>query len=236
MWIIYLWGKVNEPFMQLAHFSFGIGAFIAPIICEPFLFPLTELKKLQNELLREATENHAFDKVLASALTNMTFDTEADANLTSLNGGASLPSDLDFDMLVQPIVPLDRLRIHYAYSIIAIVNLVIFIVFSVTCLKKRSNKPHPTRLAEQANVAKVAQIVDLNEIQTIDASLECGKTLELPKETTKELKEKEANLQISANKAKREMTTFQKVVLVLLISLLSHLVSLIFILFLQHFN
>ena len=166
--------------------------------------------------------------MLASSLTNMTFDSQTDANLTntSLNGGGLLLSDLDIDMLVQPVVPLERLHIRYAYGIIAVINLLIFITFTVTCLRKRSNKSHPTRSSEQNNAAKAAQAVYLNQVQSIDVRTESGKTvnLEVSNESTKDLKKKEANSQtLSPNK--REMTTFQKVVLVLLISLLSHLVS-----------
>uniref|UniRef100_A0A2C9JDN3 Uncharacterized protein n=1 Tax=Biomphalaria glabrata TaxID=6526 RepID=A0A2C9JDN3_BIOGL len=33
---IKIWGKKSAPYMQLLHFSFGVGAFLAPLIVEPF--------------------------------------------------------------------------------------------------------------------------------------------------------------------------------------------------------
>ena len=35
-----LWGQQSAPYMQALHFSFGLGAFIAPLIAAPFLSPL----------------------------------------------------------------------------------------------------------------------------------------------------------------------------------------------------
>lgn len=37
VWILRLWGVTSAPFMQAAHFFFGLGAFVAPLIAEPFL-------------------------------------------------------------------------------------------------------------------------------------------------------------------------------------------------------
>ena len=37
------WGKNSGPYMQALHFSFGLGAFVAPFVAEPFLTPTTNL-------------------------------------------------------------------------------------------------------------------------------------------------------------------------------------------------
>lgn len=37
VWLLHMWGKSSAPFMQALHFTFGLGAFIAPLIAEPFL-------------------------------------------------------------------------------------------------------------------------------------------------------------------------------------------------------
>lgn len=39
VWCLDLWGKKSAPFMQTMHFCFGLGAFIAPLVAEPFLSP-----------------------------------------------------------------------------------------------------------------------------------------------------------------------------------------------------
>ncbi|XP_023240015.1 uncharacterized protein LOC111638531 [Centruroides sculpturatus] len=42
VWCLDLWGKKSAPFMQTMHFCFGLGAFIAPLVAEPFLSPQVE--------------------------------------------------------------------------------------------------------------------------------------------------------------------------------------------------
>ncbi|KAK2713364.1 hypothetical protein QYM36_009282 [Artemia franciscana] len=37
-----LWGKDSGPYMQALHFSFGAGAFVAPLLAEPFLSPIID--------------------------------------------------------------------------------------------------------------------------------------------------------------------------------------------------
>ncbi|XP_022252238.1 uncharacterized protein LOC106468196 isoform X2 [Limulus polyphemus] len=39
VWCLDLWGKKSAPIMQALHFCFGLGAFIAPLVAEPFLSP-----------------------------------------------------------------------------------------------------------------------------------------------------------------------------------------------------
>ncbi|RWS05724.1 uncharacterized protein B4U79_19080 [Dinothrombium tinctorium] len=39
-WLLHLWGKASPPFLQAFHFCFGLGAFIGPLVAEPFLLPL----------------------------------------------------------------------------------------------------------------------------------------------------------------------------------------------------
>lgn len=40
LFLIQLWGKENPPFLQALHFSYGVGALLAPLIAKPFLLPL----------------------------------------------------------------------------------------------------------------------------------------------------------------------------------------------------
>lgn len=177
VWLIHLWGKVNEPFMQLAHCLFGVGAFVGPIICQPFLFPLNELEKLQPVFEIEPSSNRSFEHMLA------VFSSKA------------IIANLPLEPTAHPIVPVEKLRIKYAYAIVGLINLAIFMVFVLTYLKKRSNKPHPTRVAEQQSIEKGAQ-------QSVAVD-----------------KEKQS----IGVKPTRPMTTFQKVIMILLISLLAHL-------------
>ncbi|XP_023722663.1 uncharacterized protein LOC111872735 isoform X2 [Cryptotermes secundus] len=42
-----LWGRNSGPFMQALHFSFGLGAFVAPLLAAPFLQPTTSVLPTQ---------------------------------------------------------------------------------------------------------------------------------------------------------------------------------------------
>lgn len=42
VWCLHIWGKSSAPFMQALHFSFGLGAFVSPLIAEPFLLPVSK--------------------------------------------------------------------------------------------------------------------------------------------------------------------------------------------------
>lgn len=37
VWVLEIWAEESGPFMQALHFTYGIGSFVAPLICEPFL-------------------------------------------------------------------------------------------------------------------------------------------------------------------------------------------------------
>ncbi|UYV65752.1 KIAA1919 [Cordylochernes scorpioides] len=39
VWCLDLWGKKSAPVMQALHFFFALGAFVAPLVAEPFLSP-----------------------------------------------------------------------------------------------------------------------------------------------------------------------------------------------------
>lgn len=42
LYMVYLWGSECEPFIQALHFSFGLGASIAPLIAREFILPRNE--------------------------------------------------------------------------------------------------------------------------------------------------------------------------------------------------
>ena len=107
--------------MQLAHFSFGIGAFFSPFIVEPFL--------------REIA-----DEGIGHSSASTTNSTDSDVTQVPLS--------------VDP----STLRIKWAFFIIGGFSLLVWVTFVMTFLKKRGNKPHPTRES-----AKVKQPNDKNE-------------------------------------------------------------------------
>lgn len=80
VWILEMWGKESGPYMQALHFSYGLGSFIAPLICEPFLskkalighhIRLSDLESVQyNRSESMVTNNSSLN------LTNYTTDEE----------------------------------------------------------------------------------------------------------------------------------------------------------------
>ncbi|XP_066996857.2 uncharacterized protein [Anabrus simplex] len=51
-----LWGRNSGPFMQALHFSFGLGAFVAPLLAVPFLEPTTLNATFATDVSQVATE------------------------------------------------------------------------------------------------------------------------------------------------------------------------------------
>ena len=49
--LIDLWGKENPPFFQALHFTFGLGALIAPLIVRPFLLDLGDIDDYEEDSL-----------------------------------------------------------------------------------------------------------------------------------------------------------------------------------------
>lgn len=37
VWLLEIWQEESGPYMQALHFTYGLGSFVAPLICEPFL-------------------------------------------------------------------------------------------------------------------------------------------------------------------------------------------------------
>ncbi|KAI1286373.1 hypothetical protein HDE_10975 [Halotydeus destructor] len=37
VFILYIWGKASQPYMQALHFAFGVGGLVAPLLASPFL-------------------------------------------------------------------------------------------------------------------------------------------------------------------------------------------------------
>jgi len=119
--VIHKWGKENSPFMQMAHFCFGIGAFFSPFIIEPFL--------------KEVKDFDHFEGTSSSLSINMTTTTVLPFNTTTELDVQKTP------ILIDP----STLRLKYAYFILGGLSLTFWLMFLCTYLKKRDNKPHPTR-------------------------------------------------------------------------------------------
>lgn len=54
VWCLDLWGQRSAPFLMALHASFGLGAFVAPIVAEPFLSPFS------TDVAIEMNENYTF--------------------------------------------------------------------------------------------------------------------------------------------------------------------------------
>ncbi|CAG2115108.1 unnamed protein product [Medioppia subpectinata] len=50
VWLLHMWGKKSAPFMQALHFTFGLGAFIAPLIAEPFLSNKKNVTEIEGQM------------------------------------------------------------------------------------------------------------------------------------------------------------------------------------------
>jgi FHS family Na+ dependent glucose MFS transporter 1 len=153
VWLTHLWGKENPPFMQLLHFAFGVGAFISPFIAEPFLIPSAE-QVVTNEInpmtfeystdVQTGNTTHSFwDKSheLLKALQSVTEDGHM---IVANESSGALPP---FEAQLVPEYDRSLLRVHWAYAIVSIYNVIVLIIYLTVYFINRSNEPHPSRLA-----------------------------------------------------------------------------------------
>ena len=72
------WGRQSAPYMQTLHFSFGLGAFVAPLVAEPFLSNTTfneTLIELEHANEKQAdTKSASQRKLLSVILTDLDVD------------------------------------------------------------------------------------------------------------------------------------------------------------------
>lgn len=130
--VIHKWGKENSPFMQLAHFCFGFGAFASPFIIEPFLRDISG---------SDLTEN-----------------TPATISNTTESAVQKKPA------IVDP----STLHLKWAYFIIGGLSMFFWMLFVITYLNKRDNKPHPTRAVKVKQADKNDSLVKLGIIKPDD--------------------------------------------------------------------
>lgn len=128
---------------------FGIGAFFCPFIAEPFL--------------KEISDS---DFELPSSTAKLPLTTELSTELTTeLSSNSS-------DVSITPLtVDPSTLTLKYAFYIIGILSFVTWTIFLITYLKKRSNKPHPTREVKVKNANKNESVVKI-EVVKIEPELD----------------------------------------------------------------
>lgn len=168
MWLTHLWGKENPPFMQVLHFAYGIGAFISPFIAEPFLLPIAE------ELIVNEPNPMDFE-YSTSALSNDTtlWNKSNRLFLTLKNdfGSASSAHLAQSSVWTNQTLPTHTfgrqdLLIQWAYAFVSVYNAIIFVVFVVVYLGKRSNKAHPSRLAAIQSQAEASYCESTGQLKS----------------------------------------------------------------------
>ena len=153
-------GSTERPYMQALHFSFGLGAFIAPLIASPFLSPLpvvmdTKTMPLVNytttatplvdsaqrnvrSVLGTDTEYH---HETSTKTTYVTLSAVQTGNITHLSKGSST-EDVATTVASLAKVMMNTLKkhlgnitkIHFAYLLIAVfLSIVAFVFIATLC-------------------------------------------------------------------------------------------------------
>ncbi|XP_013788363.1 sodium-dependent glucose transporter 1A-like [Limulus polyphemus] len=119
-WCLHLWGKESGPYFQALHFTFGVGTLIAPILAEPFLIPANTTDGTSEAI-------NVTDPSLSWKLqTNLT--EKNNRELEQHNGTV-------FEIH-------DRFQIfgiEYAFAIIGVFTFVVFILFFIAFIIKKSD-------------------------------------------------------------------------------------------------
>ena len=152
-----LWGRQSAPYMQALHFSFGLGAFIAPLIAAPFLSPLPVVMETNTtsftttaiphvgsdsarnvrSLLGMTDTTHHLDTSTESAyvtlsvvqMTNITHLSNGSSTEDVANAVASLAKDM-MNTLKKHLG--DMTNVHFAYLLIAVFLFVVALMFFAT--------------------------------------------------------------------------------------------------------
>lgn len=111
-------GTENPPFMQALHFSFGLGAFIAPLIARPFLLEHPEEDEL--DLSHNVTN-----------VANDSFFLHANYNSSSRREIEYTPQDV---------------KLIYTYGIIGLYMAINTIIMMYLYINHRETTPHPSRI------------------------------------------------------------------------------------------
>lgn len=83
-----IWGKKSPPYIQAMHFAFGVGAFIAPLLSQPFLSD-SPVNLLTNNVQSVGNVN-PMHKEITEALMNSMNDTRKERDL--FNSNDTVPS------------------------------------------------------------------------------------------------------------------------------------------------
>ncbi|XP_064462905.1 sodium-dependent glucose transporter 1B-like isoform X2 [Ornithodoros turicata] len=119
IWLINLWPANCGPSLQIYHFMFGVGAFVAPLMTYPFLSP-------------NSTTNESLD---------------ANIQVSPLLGSAEIVQDVSPSASLT--YATEPSRIHYAFAIVSAVHVFIAILMVVSYIADRSDcKPVPLDNAE----------------------------------------------------------------------------------------
>lgn len=124
IWILHIWGKESPPFMQALHFAFGLGAFLAPLLAQPFLVPIQT-----DPIPRMKQPSHKF------SVWNKRQHHFIARNVYSVSSGQTYTSN---DLLIK-----------YPYTAAAMFGGLVLILFVTIYCFHKENKPHPTKIVER---------------------------------------------------------------------------------------
>jgi fucose permease len=143
VWLLEIWGTESGPYMQALHFAYGLGSFVAPLICEPFLSS-------------KIMVGHHFNKV--SELTTMGDNTSA--NALAANDSVFNTSDYitDNQIRANPIVIYIPYALAGALSIAGAINVLILFIY------KRYEPPAKQSNTEHENKDLIQSIIHIQNI------------------------------------------------------------------------
>ena len=151
-----LWGRQSAPYMQALHFSFCLGAFIQPLIVDPFLMPLPVVMETKTMYLVYLTTTATplvdsarnvrsllgvteYHHETSTKTTYVTLSAVQTGNITHLSNGSST-EDVTTTVSSLARVIINTLKkhlgyiskIHFAYLLIAVFLFIVALMFFAT--------------------------------------------------------------------------------------------------------
>ena len=152
-----LWGQQSGPYMQAMHFSFGAGAFIAPLLAEPFLKSNTAEEKYVSPTPTPAVETADFITQITNNLTttglestiNSTSDVVAKSRKKRNDSPTATPTTK-----ITKIWKVQPLKFQYAFVVIGLLLIIISFLFTAVCCCGARGSPATKNSEIQGHVLK----------------------------------------------------------------------------------
>ena len=129
---LHLWGRQSGPYIQALHFAFGLGAFVSPLVAEPFLSKQANTTKEGvppgTGAKPEDNDGQKLKRSVDTAKIELVRHKRDEEATTKTPTGKDQRSKSGIGNILKP-----QTKVEFAYLIVALIVLLVAICFVVVC-------------------------------------------------------------------------------------------------------